>query len=535
MIDYIGKKKMSKRCFDQTFTHFIWKGYLDETSRYMWFVAHFSDEKRRRALVAKEWVCWKAALSRYDALLEHIWECGYQESDGYVGLIAGGHSYEKWIDRAYFVREDIWMGRAYSGNIEGLLDVEEYTDAIANGCMHPDKSVAHVKSIIDQLPQISHCIWVHYAFVLHRLDVLEQLFADFRAPDLMHCVRVTEIPLMQWMLDHGYLWDSVPIDEKATPAQLEFALNNGWSPNVYSLMRGFANNKESLEWLMKKMSKRCFDQTFKNIIWKGYLDETSRYMWFVAHFRNKKRRKQLVAKEWVCWKAALSGNDIILEHIWKCGYKGEKGYMGLIAGGHVGPFAKWNERIKFSYHSIWIGSAYLGDFDLFECNGLSVLRSAAFDGCMHPDKHWSHTKTVMEKLPAINLAQWISGAFRRCRLDVLENLFSDFKTANWPVVEVTEVPLMQWMLDRGGTWALAQRNPDKHTINNKATPEQLEFAFTHGWSPNMNFLRSNFANNKESLEWLKEKFCIYLSALMILKKSSSCSSASSIPQCVCGN
>lgn len=262
------------------------------------------------------------------------------------------------------------------------------------------------------------------------------------------------------------------------------------------------------------MSKRCFDQTFKNIIWTSYLDETSRYMWFVAHFRNKKRRRELVAKEWVCWKAALTGNDIILEHIWKCGYKGEKGYIGLIAGRHLDLCAKWNERVKFSRESFYTGSAYLGDFELYQCRGsLLFYLNAMCDGCMHVDKHWSHMKVVLEQLPEVNVALWVIGAFIRRRLDILENVFSDFKRINWRVVEVTDVPLMQWMLDRGGTWELLRRGEHIHTVNNKATPEQLEFAFTHGWRPEMSNLRRLFANNKESLEWLKEKFCIYFSSV----------------------
>ena len=254
---------MKLRVIRDVWVNMIWPKYLNDVDRYMWFVAG-CDPSLWPSLVSKKQVCWKAALQGNKRLLDYIYKCGFRDQTAFAGIIAGGHQklYRKYKSRIRFSESTLWWASAYWGkfvlvNPHSLAD--DFEHEIRRGAMHPDKSVEHVRKMRERFGQFSHCqSWELTAVRYGRLDVLQTLFPHFDGRGSA-VIRIADLPLMQWCLDHNltfYRYVSEMEFEKATPEQLQFALEHGWDPNVDELLMKLAlcENTTAREWLESRLN-----------------------------------------------------------------------------------------------------------------------------------------------------------------------------------------------------------------------------------------------------------------------------------------
>lgn len=228
------------------------------------------------------------------------------------------------------------------------------------------------------------------------------------------------------------------------------------------------------------LSKDCF-----NLLYSSYLDEASRFMLFLAHCSEKSWKRQSFK---ATWNACFLGYTKVIAFIFEQGYQDPDAFAGLLAGEHVDLVKIYDMFEQRHYEE---AAGFAGKWGI--CY-VPVHRDTKYyaKGLFGKDRSCKEIYEIGFDLD-FSIQHW---AQYYGRLDILQY---NSNTTNNYIYCFDNLECMKYLVSVGTPW----ENDVFFCRLKRTTVEILEFAFTHGWNPNISYLKRKL--NGECLEWLEKK------------------------------
>lgn len=224
---------------------------------------------------------------------------------------------------------------------------------------------------------------------------------------------------------------------------------------------------------------------FKGVL-APLLDAASLYMLFLAHCSKAKPRFTLEIVKAAC----LHGYEKVIELIYNCGYRDPEAFKWLAVGKHTDLIGRYANKVGLTDDHFYWAAGYRGD-PYKRTFAEDHWRSYA-SGLLRSDRSAAEIFALSNRDTGLHHSADYFG-----RIDVLERLWKEYPEDSCVIwifcYTPNRIQIMEFLLSRGAVW-----DHDAHMIKGlkTTTPEILQFAWDHGWRPDLDILKLRLEKKK---------------------------------------
>lgn len=200
----------------------------------MLFLAHCGEKSWKRQSFK---ATWNACFLGYTKVIEFIFNQGYHDPDAFAGLLAGEH-----VGLVNIYEHQVWFQESHYEEAAGFVGkweicsvpVHRNTKYYAKGLFRKDRSCKAIYEIALDVD----CYVEHWAQYYGRLDILQSKSYRHCGNTKIFCF--DNLDCMKYLVSIGTPWENDVFFcrlKRTTVEILEFAIANGWNPNISYLKR----------------------------------------------------------------------------------------------------------------------------------------------------------------------------------------------------------------------------------------------------------------------------------------------------------